>query len=165
MYKTQQDSENVNSNGGISLIGTLLRNVKSLMKFDKMAFYKIKKGINNHSGILRNIIGMFSLVRTDFADIKLFREDKLFCDCLDLSFVPFRDILRQRLDGIAADDNTLKLIDDANVDGNRRRIDRRHQAMCIFDAVFYESLTGGENTRQKIDAETWFYGSENDCKA
>jgi hypothetical protein len=116
MYKIQQGNEEINSNGGISLIGALLRNVKSFMKFDKMTFGKVKKGINSHSGILRSIIGLLSLGRTDFADIKLFREDKLFRDCLNLSFVPSEEILRQRLDGIAADDNSLKLIDDANVE-------------------------------------------------
>jgi len=116
MYKIQQGNEEINSNGGISLIGALLSNVKSLMKFDKMTFGKVKKGINSHSGILRSIIGLLSLGRTDFADIKLFREDKLFRDCLNLSFVPSEEILRQRLDGIAADDNSLKLINDANVE-------------------------------------------------
>ena len=63
-------------------------------------------------GILRSLIGLLSLWCTDFTDIKLFREDKLFRDCLKLSFVPSEEILRQRLDGIAADDNSLKLIDD-----------------------------------------------------
>ena len=116
MYKIQQGNEEINSNGGISLIGALLRNVKSFMKFDKMTFGKVKKGHNSHSGILRSIIGLLSLGRTDFADIKLFREDKLFRDCLNLSFVPSEEILRQRLDGIAADENSLKLIDDANVE-------------------------------------------------
>jgi hypothetical protein len=63
-------------------------------------------------GILRSLIGLLSLGCTDFTDIKLFREDKLFRDCLKLSFVPSEEILCQRLDGIAADDNSLKLIDD-----------------------------------------------------
>ncbi|MFA6104898.1 MAG: IS1380 family transposase [Victivallaceae bacterium] len=114
MYKIQGNEE-ITSNGGISLIGALLSNVKSLMKFYKMTFGNVKKGINSHSGIRRSIIGLLSLGRIDFADIKFFREDKLFRDCLKLSFVPSEEILRQRLDGIAADANTLKLIDDANV--------------------------------------------------
>ena len=47
MYKIQQGNEEINSNGGISLIGALLSNVKSFMKFDKMTFGKVKKGINS----------------------------------------------------------------------------------------------------------------------
>lgn len=116
VYKIQQGNEEINSPGGISLIGALLGNLKSFMKFDKMRFGKVKKGINSHSGILRSIIGLLSPARTDFADIKLFWKDKLFRDCLNLSFVPSEEILRQRLDGIAADDNSLKIIDDANVE-------------------------------------------------
>ena len=112
MYKIQQGNEEINSNGEISLIGALLSNVKSLLKFDKMTFCNVKKGVNSHSGILRNLIGLHSLGCTDFTDIKLFHEDKLFRDCLKLSFVPSEEILRLRLDGITADDNSLKLIDD-----------------------------------------------------
>jgi hypothetical protein len=81
MYKIQQGNEEINSNGGISLIGALLSNVKSLMKFDKMTFGNVKKGINSHSGILRSIIGLLSLGRTDFADIKL--ASSAFC-CIKL---------------------------------------------------------------------------------
>ena len=47
MYKIQQGNEEINSNGGISLIGALLSNVKSLMKFDKMTFGKVKKGLSH----------------------------------------------------------------------------------------------------------------------
>jgi hypothetical protein len=83
---------------------------------DGMTFSNVKKGNISHSGILRSGIGLLSLGRTDFADITLFRNDKLFRDCLNLSFVPSEEILRQRLDGIAGDDNSLKLIDDANVE-------------------------------------------------
>lgn len=86
------------------------------MKFDKMTFGNVEKDINSHNGILQSIIDLLSLGHTDFADVKLFREDKLFRDCLKLSFVPSEEILHQRLDGIAADDSSLKLIDDAKVE-------------------------------------------------
>ena len=50
MYKIQQGNEEINSNSGISLIGALLRNVKSFMKFDKMTFGKVKKWHTSHVG-------------------------------------------------------------------------------------------------------------------
>jgi hypothetical protein len=116
MYKIQQGNEDINSTGGIFLIGAMLRKIKTFKMIDGMTFSNVKKGNISHSGILRSGIGLLSLGRTDFADITLFRNDKLFRDCLNLSFVPSEEILRQRLDGIAGDDNSLKLIDDANVE-------------------------------------------------
>ncbi len=47
MYQMQQGSEEINSNGGISLIGALSRNVKSSMKFEKMTFSKVKSHQQN----------------------------------------------------------------------------------------------------------------------
>ena len=82
---------------------------------DGMTLSNVKKGNISHGGILRSGIGLLTLGRTDFADIAHFRNDKLFRDCLNLSFVPSEGIFRQRLDGIATGDETLKLIDDANV--------------------------------------------------
>jgi hypothetical protein len=45
---------------------------------DNMQFGKTKKGNVSHLGILKNMGALLSLGKTDFANIKLYRKDKIF---------------------------------------------------------------------------------------
>lgn len=116
MYKIQQGSEDLNSNGGIALAGALLNGLENLGKFDHMKMGNIKKGWTSHSGILKSAAGLLVLGRSDFADIELFREDQLFRDSLGLRRVPSEETLRQRLDGISKENSEQTLLDDAVVE-------------------------------------------------
>ena len=87
-YIIMQGSEELNSNGGIALVGGLLNRLSSLRAIDGTAMGSVKKGRTSHSGILRSAIGLLTMGRSDFADIELFRDDRLFRDSLDISAVP-----------------------------------------------------------------------------
>jgi len=113
MYKIQQGSENLNSNGGIALAGALLGGLRNLDRLDHMKMGKIKKGWISHSDILKSAAGLLVLGRSDFADIELFRKDKLFRDSLRLRRVASEETLRQRLDGISNENGEQTLLDDA----------------------------------------------------
>lgn len=52
MYKIEQGGEELNSNGGMLFIGTILDSLKGLEKIDEMTMGTIQKGRTSHSGIL-----------------------------------------------------------------------------------------------------------------
>ena len=116
MYKIEQSSEEINSNGGIVFIGKLLNELKSLKKIDEMSMKNIQKGRTSHSCILKSAATLMALGRNDYADIEYFREDPLFADVLGLSHVPSEETLRQRLDDIATANKSQTMLDDAIVE-------------------------------------------------
>ena len=91
--KVQQGNEEINSIGGISLIGGILNSLKNLKKVDLMQMAKVKIGKIKHSGIIKTIVGLFGLGKI--------RDDAFFRDCLQLSAVPSEETLRQRIDELA----------------------------------------------------------------
>ena len=115
-YTIMQGNEELNSNGGIALVGSLLERLDSLRAIDGKSMGAVKKGWTSHSGILRSAIGLLSMGRSDFADIELFRADRLFRDGFGLPSVPSEGTLRQRLNVIAATVDANLLTDDAVVE-------------------------------------------------
>ena len=63
--KVQQGREEINSIGGISLIGGLLNSLKIFKKVDLMRMNKVKTGKIKHSGILKTIAGLFGIGKND----------------------------------------------------------------------------------------------------
>jgi len=114
--KIQQGSEEINSTGGISLIGGLLNRLESIKKTDSMQTSKIKTGKIKHSGIIKTVAGLFALGRNDYADVTPFRKDSFFRDCLKLNAVPSEATLRQRLDELALLQELFALIRSGNVE-------------------------------------------------
>lgn len=110
MVKIQRSKEEINSIGGISLIGILLNTLESLKKVDNMRMKNIKKGKITHSDILLCLAGLFSLGRNEYADIELFRKDDFFRDSLKLKAVPSESTLRQRVDELATVDEIFNHI-------------------------------------------------------
>ena len=114
--KIQRSSEEINSIGGISLIGSLLNRLKSLKKVDNMQMKNIKNGKIKHGGILKCLVGLFSLGKNDYADIEPFRNDLFFRDALDLNAVPSESTLRQRADELGSVEKVSGQVQDANVE-------------------------------------------------
>ena len=96
-YKIEQGNEEINSIGGICLVGRILDDIKLFKSIDKMAMSKTKKGSISHGDILKSMVGLYSLGKTDYADIELYRDDMLFKEGLKLENVPSEECLRQRL--------------------------------------------------------------------
>jgi hypothetical protein len=101
-YKIAQSNEIINSNGGICLIGGLLKRQKALKSVDKMSF-KTQKGQMPHSDILKSMIGLLSLGKTDYTSIELYREDIVFREAINLKKLPSEERLRQRIEDMACD--------------------------------------------------------------
>jgi len=86
--KVEQGNEEINSIGGISLVGNLLNKLNSLKKIDKLNMKNVKSGKIKHSGILKSITGLYTLAKTEYADIEFYRKDKFFRNSLKLKAVP-----------------------------------------------------------------------------
>ena len=114
--KIRQGSEEINSIGGISLIGGILNSLKIFKKVDLMQMTKVKTGKIRHSGILKTIVGLFALGKNDYADVAPFHDDEFFRDCLKLSAVPSEETLRQRLDDLAQCQEVPTVIQLSNVE-------------------------------------------------
>ena len=114
--KVQQGREEINSIGGISLIGGLFNSLKSLKKVDSMRMNKVKTGKIKHGGILKTIAGLFGIGKNDYADVTPFHDDAFFRDCLKLSAVPSEETLRQRIDELAQAQEIPGIIKFSNVE-------------------------------------------------
>ena len=114
--KIQQSDEEINSIGGISLIGGLFSSLKNLKKVDLMRMTKVKTGKIKHSGILKTIAGLFAIGKNDYADVTPFHDDVFFRDCLELPAVPSEETLRQRLDDLAQNQEVPAVIRLNNVE-------------------------------------------------
>lgn len=115
-FKIQQGSEEINSIGGISLIGGLFNNLKTLKTLDLLQMKRVKKGKIKHSGIVKTIAGLFALGKNDYADVTTFQGDIFFRDCLKLAAVPSEETLRQRIDDLAQEAKVFKIIQKSNVE-------------------------------------------------
>ena len=93
------------------MVGALLNDNRGLARVDKMTTDRIKKGWISNSGIIKSVVGLFTLARTDFADIELFRDELAFRLALELERVPSEETLRQRLDLIAKLNSRQTLLD------------------------------------------------------
>lgn len=93
------------------MVGALLKDNRGLARVDKMTTDRIKKGWISNSGIIKSVVGLFTLARTDFADIELFRDELAFRLALELERVPSEETLRQRLDLIAKLNSRQTLLD------------------------------------------------------
>ena len=114
--KVQQGREEINSIGGISLIGGLLNSLKIFKKVDLMRMNKVKTGKIKHSGILKTIAGLFGIGKNDYADVTPFHDDAFFRDCLKLPAVPSEETLRQRIDELAQAQEIPGIIKFSNVE-------------------------------------------------
>ena len=114
--RIQQSREEINSIGGISLIGGLLNSLKNLKKVDLMQMAKVKTGTIMHSSILKTITGLFAIGKNDYADVTFFHDDMFFRDCLELPAVPSEETLRQRLDDLAQNQEVSTVIQSSNVE-------------------------------------------------
>jgi Transposase DDE domain group 1 len=97
-YKIEQGNEEINSIGGICLVGAILDRGKHFKSINNMQMPLTKKGLIPHGDILKSMIGLNCLGKTDYADIELYRNDILFMESLKLKNVPSEECLRQRLD-------------------------------------------------------------------
>ena len=110
-FKITQSREELIATGGIAMVGALLNDNRGLASVDKMTTDRIKKGWISNSGIIKSVVGLFTLGRSDFADISMFRDELSFRLALDQERVPSEETLRQRLDLIAKLNSRQTLLD------------------------------------------------------
>ena len=110
-FKITQSREDLIATGGIAMVGALLNDNRGLASVDKLTTDRIKKGWISNSGIIKSVVGLFTLGRSDFVDISMFRDELSFRLALELERVPSEETFRQRLDLIAKLNSQQTLLD------------------------------------------------------
>jgi len=97
-YKIERGREEINSTGGISLVGQLFRKTNLFSGVNGLIMSGVKAGWISHGSILKSMVGLFCEGRSDYADIGSHKGDLVFQESLDLDKVPSEETLRQRID-------------------------------------------------------------------
>lgn len=89
-YMIDSTTDKLSSTGGIALVGKILEKIGFGLPQNCT---KVK-----HPGILKSLVGLFVQGRTRFEEIKLFRDDDVFQNSLELDYVPAAETLRLYLE-------------------------------------------------------------------
>lgn len=89
-YVINTTTEQLNSIGGIALVGKIL---------EKTGFGQTLENEHaSHTNVLKSMIGLFAQGRTSFEEIDLVRNDTLFRDSFSLDYVPAKETVRLYLE-------------------------------------------------------------------
>ncbi len=137
-YKIERSREEINSTGGISLVGQLMRKTKLFASLNSVVMGKVKFGQISHSSILRSMVGLFCEGRSEYADIGSHNNDPIFKESLELERIASEETLRQRLDQMSE-----KLEDEVQKDNTK--------ILCLVDNFGEESTTYSSYTPVSLD--------------
>ena len=93
MYKIEQGNEEINSTGGISLVGGILNKAKVFTGSE----FERQGGKLTHKGHCKAMIGILCEGRSDFVDIEIHKHDPVFKESLYLEKIPSEPSFRQHL--------------------------------------------------------------------
>jgi len=155
-YKIEQGGEDLNSTGGISLVGKLLNGLKNLKAIDNMIFGKVKHGRISHSGIIKSMAGLLSLGKSDYTCIEEYSHDNVFRESLGLDAVPSEENLRQRLDEMSG--SKLDELCEANTEMLSKvedfgKLKSPYMEYTPFDA----DVSPFDNSKSKREGVSWTY--------
>jgi len=107
-YTVKNGNEALTSHGGLALIGALLNNRTNLKeRLNNVTLSGCLSPIISHSDIVFSMTGLISLAKPDYDAIEPFREDDFFKNSLSLDACPSSPAMRQRLDLVNGDFNTI----------------------------------------------------------
>lgn len=156
--KVKQGREEINSIGGISLVGGLLKGLKNLKDVNKMSLGNIKSGYISHEGILKSFIGIFSMGKTDYADIEPFRKDAFFRDSLELKAVPSESTLRQRGDELALHPEVSSSVFNSNIELLKKVSDFGLEKTPYAEYIPFDvDVSPQDNSGSKKEGVSWTY--------
>lgn len=96
-YKIEQGNEEINSTGGISLVGSILNNSKVFRDTE----LERQGGKLTHSGHCSAMVATLCEGRSDFVNIEIHKRDPIFKEALGLPKVPSESSFRQNLNQAA----------------------------------------------------------------
>ena len=96
----QSEKLNLTSYSGLALIGQCCQAAQVDLVIDPK--FPVSQGMRT-SDIVKSMIGLLSLGKSDFEAIKPFRDDRFFKESLGLTKVPGSVWIRQRLDARAGE--------------------------------------------------------------
>jgi len=118
-FKVQQTTEKINANGGLTLVGRLLKRCNLKKQSKKLMNTKRTPVFSDHD-VIQAYLGLLAMGKTAYEDIAMFKENKLFCKALGIKHTASPETIRQRLDTIAQDDNARNIILKSNINFLRK---------------------------------------------
>jgi len=108
IFTVKNGDEALTSHSGLALIGALMNNRTNLEeRLNEVTLPKCSSPKIAHSDIIFSMTGLISLGKPDFEAIEPFRCDDFFKDSLDLEYCPSSPTLRQRLDLVDGNFDTI----------------------------------------------------------
>ena len=121
-FEIEQGNEELVSHSGLAMAGWLLGKTQLAERVDEVRLAGRPRPEIPHSDVLKAMIGLLCLGKPDFDAIEPFREDPFFALSLGLQQTPSSPTLRQRLDEVHGEFDTIILEESA-------RMVRRHASV------------------------------------
>jgi hypothetical protein len=99
--------ESLTSHSGLALVGVLLNKTRLAKRLADILIEKKSRPEIFHEQIVKSMIGLLCLGKPDFGAIEPFREDEFFRRSLGLDQVPSEATLRQRLNAVEGQFDTI----------------------------------------------------------
>lgn len=146
--------EILTSNSGLAVAGALIRSLKIGKGLEKIKFSSDEPEISNQD-VIRSYLGLLVMGRTNYEDIELFRNDRIFRIMLDIKKVPSAATLRQRFDAAReAFDNSLR-------EFNVAILKRCRPSSLVVDSGKYMPIdidvSPFDNSGSKKESVSWTY--------
>jgi len=105
----EQGRLDINTHGGLPLVGSLLSNITLPMSFQNGRSNKV-----SDSDYIFSMLGLLSVGKSSFADISSYKNNRMFTHCLDLDKLPSEESLRQNLNRLAGHSTTFTAVSNLN---------------------------------------------------
>ncbi len=105
----EQGRLDINTHGGLSLVGSLLSNITLSASFQNGRSNKL-----SDSDYIFSMLGLLSVGKSSFADISSYKNNRMFTHCLDLDKLPSEESLRQNLNRLALNSKTFTAVSNLN---------------------------------------------------
>ena len=101
LFDISETNERLVSHTGLALVGALLARTRIRERLDALQAPGHPKPEIAHGDVVRALLGLLCLGKTDFDDVEAFREDEFFRTALGLTKVPSAPTLRQRIEDLS----------------------------------------------------------------
>jgi hypothetical protein len=106
-YTVQEGDESLTSHSGLALIGALLNQTQLRERLNEIVLSGCQKPVISHSDMIFAMLGLICLGKPDYDAIELFRDNPFFIQSLGIETCPSAPALRQRMDVIMNNYDTI----------------------------------------------------------
>jgi hypothetical protein len=149
-YVIDSTTEKLHCTGGIAIVGKILQ---------RIGFGKNEEGNSpRYPGILKSVVGLFTQGRTTFEEIRLFRNDELFQNSLNLTFVPAAETFRLYLEKMIPEQEMVEqTIRTSNIRLLKSAIITAEKVQARFYVPIDVDTSPFDNSKSRKEGVSWTY--------